>query len=125
MDLVSLMPWWAGVALALLSYFVLHRLVQPSSMSVANPRDMGEMVMRSVLLGLATVGQYAVPVLLLGGAFMSAINRRKRARLVQGVAESDAADALDGMSWQAFELLVGEAFRLQGYAVTETGRGGA
>lgn len=32
---------------------------------------------------------------------------------------------LDGMSWQAFEMLVGEAYRLQGYAVQETGGGGA
>lgn len=29
------------------------------------------------------------------------------------------------MSWQAFEMLVGEAYRLQGYAVQETGGGGA
>lgn len=28
------------------------------------------------------------------------------------------------MSWRDFELLVGEAFRLQGYRVTETGGGG-
>lgn len=124
-DLVSLMPWWAGVVLALVSYLVLDRLVQPSTVSLANPRDMGGMMMRSVLLGLATVGQYVLPVLLLVGAVMSAGNRRKRSRRVRGVAESDAANALDRMSWQEFELLVGEAFRLQGYAVTETGGGGA
>ena len=29
------------------------------------------------------------------------------------------------MTWGQFEKLVGEAFRLQGYSVTETGRGGA
>jgi restriction system protein len=39
MDLVSVMPWWAGVALALTSYVVLHGLVQPSTVPVANPRD--------------------------------------------------------------------------------------
>ena len=27
------------------------------------------------------------------------------------------------MSWREFEMLVGEAFRLQGYSVTETGGG--
>jgi restriction system protein len=32
---------------------------------------------------------------------------------------------LNGMSWRQFEQLVGEAFRLQGYAVKETGGGGA
>jgi restriction system protein len=41
------------------------------------------------------------------------------------VAISPAASALDGMTWQQFERLVGEAFRLQGYQVIETGGGGA
>ena len=39
------------------------------------------------------------------------------------VARSDAADALDGISWQQFEALVGEGFRLQGYRVVQTGGG--
>ena len=38
---------------------------------------------------------------------------------------SKGADALNGMSWREFELLVGEAFRLQGYTVTELGGAGA
>lgn len=56
---------------------------------------------------------------------MSAWQRRQRQTLVAAVSQSNAADALDGMTWQEFELLVGEAFRLQGYTVTETGGGGA
>ncbi len=32
---------------------------------------------------------------------------------------------LNGMSWREFEMLVGEAFRLGGYTVSETGGGGA
>jgi restriction system protein len=38
--------------------------------------------------------------------------------------QSKGADALNGMSWREFELLVGEAFRLQGYKVTEQGGAG-
>jgi restriction system protein len=126
MDLASLMPWWAGVALALVSYLVLHRLAQPSTVPLANPRDLSGMMTRSVLLGLASVGQYVLPILLLGGACISAINRRNRSALVHDVvARGNAADALDGMSWREFELLVGEAFRLSGYTVAETGCGGA
>jgi len=41
------------------------------------------------------------------------------------VAQSKASDALDGMSWREFEMLVGEGFRLQGFQVVETGGGGA
>ena len=59
------------------------------------------------------------------GAAMSAWRRRERKQLIGTVARSEAADALDGMSWQQFERLVGEGFRLQGYRVMETGGGGA
>lgn len=41
------------------------------------------------------------------------------------VAQVNATDALDGMGWRGFEMLVGEGFRLQGYQVAETGGGGA
>lgn len=40
------------------------------------------------------------------------------------MAQHKAADALDGMRWREFEMLVGEGFRLQGYQVVETGGGG-
>lgn len=68
---------------------------------------------------------YVVPVLCLAGAAISAWQRNARKTLVDGVAQSEAVHVLDGMSWQEFEMLVGEAFRLQGYRVVETGLGGA
>ena len=39
--------------------------------------------------------------------------------------EAKSTNALDGMSWREFEMLVGEAFRLNGFSVVETGGGGA
>jgi restriction system protein len=56
--------------------------------------------------------------------FLSAWRRKQRQALVSDVAQARNADALDGMSWREFELLVGEAYRLQGYRVTEIGGGG-
>ncbi|HEX7891311.1 MAG TPA: restriction endonuclease [Ramlibacter sp.] len=41
--------------------------------------------------------------------------------MITNVTQSPSADALNGMSWHEFEMLVGEAFRLQGYAVEEQG----
>jgi restriction system protein len=35
--------------------------------------------------------------------------------LITNVKRSPASNALDGMSWQEFEMMVGEGFRLQGY----------
>jgi len=44
------------------------------------------------------------------GAGVSAYGRHKRNGLFAGVQESSSPSALDGMSWQEFEMLVGEAF---------------
>ena len=65
-----------------------------------------------------------MPALCPIGAGMSAWRRTARQMLVGHVAQAKSADALDGMSWREFEVLVGEAFRLQGYRVLETGGGG-
>ena len=89
------------------------------------PGQLGAMVVQTFGKTLATIGQYLLPLICLAGAGISAWRRRERAALVQNVVQSKSADALDGMTWQQFEQLVGEAFRLQGYTVTETGGGGA
>ncbi len=124
MELVALMPWWAGVALAVIGYLVLHHLAAQPLTAVA-PGQMGSLMPQTMLKAAAGVGQYVVPLIFALGAFASALRRRKRKALFKGVATSEAADVLDGMPWQQFEQLVGEAFRMQGYAVLESGGGGA
>jgi restriction system protein len=74
--------------------------------------------------GLATVGQYVVPLICLAGAAVSTWRRRQGKDLVADVRAGEAADVVDGMSWREFEMLVGEAFRLRGYRVTEQGGAG-
>jgi restriction system protein len=125
MDMLALLPWWAGVALALVSYFGLHQVAEQPAALAVQPGQIGALVTQSIWRGLATVGQYALPLICLAGAGMSAWRRRERKQLVANVMAGKAADVLDGMSWQQFERLVGEAFRLQGYRVMETGGGGA
>lgn len=124
-ELIALLPWWACIALALVSYLVLHRIaLQPIAVSV-QPGQMGTGLASAIFRGFASVGQYIVPIVCLAAAAVSAWRRRERQRLLVDTAKSDAADALDGMTWREFELLVGEAFRQQGYRVIETGGGGA
>lgn len=55
-------------------------------------------------------------------ALTSFLGRRKRHRLLES---QTGLDSLRNMDWRAFEQLVGEAFRRQGYAVEEIGQGGA
>lgn len=125
LELVAMLPWWAGVLLAVVSYFVLHNIASQPVVAPTQPGQMGAMVTQSIWKSLATVGQYFVPFFCLLGAGTSAWRRRERKNLVADVARSKATDALDGMSWREFEMLVGEGFRLQGYQVVETGGGGA
>ncbi len=125
MDLVAMLPWWVGVMLALVSYLLLHSVASQQVIATAQPGQVGAMVTQTLWKTLASVGQYILPILCVGGAAMSAWRRRARQNLVADVAQSKATDALDGMSWREFEMLVGEGFRLQGYQVVETGGGGA
>jgi restriction system protein len=125
MDLVAMLPWWAGIALAFLSYVLLHRLAVPPSASAIQPGQIAPFLQRAMVAGLAFYGQLIVPLLCLVGALVSFLRRRKRAALVGAVTQSKTASALNAMSWREFELLVGEAFRLQGYSVIEQGGAGA
>lgn len=124
-QLVSMLPWWAGVALALLSYLLLHHVAAQPLTAPAQPVQLSAMVTQGLWKGLASAGQYILPIICLAAAGMSAWRRKVRQGLVTDVAQSQASDVLDGMTWREFELLVGEGFRLQGYQVVETGGGGA
>ena len=123
-DIVARLPWWGGVVLAIVSYIVLHRLAVPPK-TVVHPGQVGQLMVQTWVAALAFAGQFVLPPLCLVAAVVSFLRRRKREALVSGVASSHSADALHGMTWKEFEMLVGEAFRLQGFAVTEIGGGGA
>lgn len=125
MDLVAMLPWWAGVLLAAVTYFALHHVASQPTADSVQPGQVGAMATQTIWRMLASIGQYALPTFCLAGAAMSAWRRRAGQQLIGSVALDEAADALNGMSWQQFERLVGEAFRLQGYRVVETGGGGA
>ena len=125
MDLVALLPWWAGVALALASYGVLHAIATRPLPAAQSAQQIGQLAATAIWQGLATGGQYLLPMICLFGAVMSAVRRRQRRVLFDTTSASSSAEALQDMSWQQFELLVGEGFRRRGYAVMEVGGGGA
>jgi restriction system protein len=120
-DVTATMPWWVGVVLAIVSYMALHWYAgTPIETKGASPNlsaQFGHM--------LAGVFQYALPVIFLAGAAISALGRRKRNALHALTASAGTRDALDSMTWLEFEQVVGEYFRRKGFAVTETGGGGS
>lgn len=58
-------------------------------------------------------------------ALASLFRRHKSNPLLSHTTQSLSADTLNDMSWREFEMLVGQGFRQQGFAVKETGGGGA
>ena len=112
------LPWWLAVALAVLGYALLH----PLASRPAPPVQSGHLL-DAALWALALAGQYALPALFGLGALVSLFRRGRATRLHASAARS--AEALDAMSWQDFEILVGEYFRRQGFGVHDNGGGGA
>ena len=135
LDALARFPWWLGVGLALVSHWLLRALATRPLDTLAGAGNAGSTVgvastfgLGAVVKGLATGLQYAIPIVCLVGAALSVWRRWHRARLLADAAQDEGgASVIDGMSWQDFERLVGEAFSRQGYEVVETGNmaGGA
>lgn len=123
-DLVALLPWWAGVAIAIIGYLVLHRMAVPVQIGMSNPGQLGQVMTQTIFTTFATIGQYIVPLIGLMGAVLSFTRRKRKDALIADVVQSKNVSALDGISWREFEMLVGEAYALRGYQVVETGGGG-
>lgn len=63
-----------------------------------------------------------VALLILLAGIQAAMERWSRKTLL---AKQSGIDSIRALSWSHFELLVGDAYRQQGYSVEETGQGGA
>lgn len=125
MATVALLPWWVAVALAPVLYLALHHVASQAVAAATQSAQVGAMVTQTVWRALESVVQYALPLICLAGVGISAWRRRERQPLIASLSQCKAADVLDGMTWQAFERLAGETFRLPWYRVAETDGGGS
>jgi restriction system protein len=119
-EAIAWFPWWVGVAFALVSYLLLHYFAIRPLPALADIRDTGA-VFASLSKGAAIAGQYVLPLVGIAGAIFSAITRYKRRGLVDRVAHAKSTGVLGEMTWQEFERLVAEGFKLEGYGVSERG----
>jgi restriction system protein len=122
-EIAAALPWWLSLSLAAVSYVVLHHYAGVPVPVITDTKQIGSMVTGQMIKTLATFGQILVPLAFGFGAIASLIKRKQRANLFQSVAKQPGKSAINGITWREFEMLVGEWFRRQGYAVTETGGG--
>ena len=120
-SVVSLLPWWGALLLAVVSYLVFHALLLQKPPPVTQT---SEVISHAFLTPFYAAGQILAPLLCVIAAAASFARSRHRGQLFQHVASSQAADAVDQLTWQDFEKLVAEAFQRHGYSVAENGSGG-
>lgn len=117
------LPWWVSALLALGAYGFLHSLAIAPIPIYSDVKHLDSMVFSTALRSFATLGQYLLPVIFIGGATASVLGRRKRRNLLTAMTMPGGKTAAN-ITWQQFELLVGEALRHQGFSVEETGGSG-
>lgn len=119
-DIFSSLPWWVGIPFAALSYYGFEFL-STSHIVHSNNAAVNGMLggLFSILLHYA---RYVITGLILIAVLISRIKTYKRQSLFK---TANNLRAIRTMTWQKFELVVGQYFRESGYSVQETGGGGA
>ncbi len=118
-----MLPWWAGVVLALASGWVLQAIATRQLPAVQSAHQIGQSATTAIWQNLATGGPYLLPMICLFGAVMSAVRRRQRRSSLDTTSASSRTDALPTISWQQIELLIDERFRRRGYSLKEIDSG--
>jgi restriction system protein len=108
-DVLATLPWWMSVVVAGIAY-VFFKWVFPGLAG----QSFFLKAMAQAFQGNAGLVSclFLIPAPI---AFFNASRRRKLLDSQTGI------ESIRAMSWQSFELLVGEAFRRQGYGVEERG----
>ena len=116
--LASKLPWWSCLILAVASGVYLHGVATTPTVIISGAQHVDSMMLPAMVKTLATVGQFLLPLIFVIGAITSIVGRRKRRKLL------NSGPVVNDLSWQAFELLVGEALRRQGFSIEENGGSG-
>ena len=118
-EAIAAMPWQVGIVVGLVAFLAIRYGIGWYFSSHGGP-------LLAAVGKTASEGVYApFAWLMLGACWVAAaasyFNRRRRKQLLE---TQSGLDSIRALSWKEFELLIGEAFRRQGYSVEETGLGG-
>lgn len=111
------LPWPLCLGLGVVGFLAIRFGVPAMSESSGNL--FGQIFSRSRAIEVVSVGWLAICAL---AALLSFLGARHRRRLLD---TRTGLESLAALGWPDFERLVGEAFRREGYAVEESGLGGA
>ena len=115
--LVSKIPWWFFLVLAVVVYPAIKYLI-PSIM-LQNSQDVFSKAMTSnIIPSFAPI----ITGILVCTAAILAYNTWRRGELFRS---QNSIETIRAISWREFEDLIAEVYKRKGYAVTETGGGGA
>ncbi len=122
--LLSRVPPWFTLPLAVAAYFVCHHFaVKPVATVVIGAEAAGDAAAMTIVRALAVVFQFLVPLCLVMSAAMWAkdfIERRRLKRLAERAAD---ADVLAGLSWEALERVAAQGFASMGFEAQLTAEG--
>lgn len=131
-EVASKFSWKICLLLAVVSYLALHAIAGIKVEQPAHVGTMGNFVVKQMIVTFSMFGQLLFPAGFLFGAVVSLFKQKKNKQLYESIAshspaetKSSALQAVERLTWQEFEMLVGESFRRKGYSVEETGGGGA
>ncbi|BCT91033.1 membrane protein [Lysobacter helvus] len=120
LDIVASMPWPIGMALGVFAFLGIRYGIGAYFAHSGSPiaQGLGQQLSDGALSPLAWIAMLLCWV----AAGVSFLRSKKRKRLLE---TQSGLESVANLGWREFEMLVGEAYRRQGYTVEETGLGGA
>jgi restriction system protein len=124
MDLTAMLPWWAGICLAVISYFVLQYVAALPIKPAVGFEGIGSSFGKQLAVSMSGILQYVMPIIFIFGAIGSLVQRQKKNSLYSRLKQNPKLQTLNNMNWQQFELLVGKYFKTKGYTVRQLAKPG-
>ena len=106
-DLLVQLPWWIGISLALATFVATHWII-PNI-------EFAGWINQGLAKGAPGVGKMFSLLFLIAGILSAFTSWTKKKQLDK----QTGINSIRSLGWKQFEELVGEAYRRQGYKVTE------
>ena len=118
------LPWWGGASLALISYFILHSIASQPAMVIKGTGQIGDAAVHGMYTTFALFGQIILPFAFGLAAVISAITSTRIKKVYEKVEFRSDVASLNDMTWEDFEILVGEYYHRIGFQVSRAGGNG-